>query len=185
MKLTPLGIEGAWLAESPVWSDDRGDFCEWFQSESVLEATGIDFKVKQSNLSMSKAGTIRGIHFSRAAEGQAKWVTCVTGEILDVIVDVRPNSPTFGEHTAVKLRGGEGCSVLISSGLGHGFVAMEENTFVSYLLDSPYSPENEFGINPLDSDLEINWNYPHNKFVLSVKDLNSISFTEYAAGFKD
>jgi dTDP-4-dehydrorhamnose 3,5-epimerase len=181
MELTPLGIEGAWLAESHVWSDDRGHFREWFRNESIQEATGIDFEVKQSNLSVSKAGVIRGIHFSKAVGGQSKWVTCVTGEILDVIVDVRPTSPTFGEHISIKLKGGEGYSVLISKGLGHGFIALEENTFVSYLLDSPYSPENEYGINPLDSDLKIDWRYPSSKMVLSSKDFNAISFAEFAA----
>ena len=185
MNLTPLSIEGVWLAESPVWSDERGEFREWFQSADILQSTGIDFEVKQSNLSVSKAGVIRGIHFSKTAGGQSKWVTCVTGEILDVIVDIRPNSSTFGEHIVVKLRGGEGRSILIDGGLGHGFIAMQENTFVSYLLDSRYAPESEFGINPLDTDLAIDWSFPRSRFLMSAKDLNSMSFAEYSARFKD
>ena len=102
MELTPLGIEGAWLAESPVWSDDRGFFREWFKSESIKQVVGRDFKVEQANISSSTKGTLRGIHYSLATKGQAKWVTCVSGLIKDVIVDIRPNSKTFGKWIEVE-----------------------------------------------------------------------------------
>ena len=87
MELTPLGIEGAWLAESPMWRDERGIFREWFKAEDVKNATGRDFGIEQANVSMSSAGTLRGIHYSMAPRGQAKWITCVSGAIKDVIVD--------------------------------------------------------------------------------------------------
>ena len=123
MKLTSLGIDGAWVAESPVWSDERGFFREWFKSEDVLAATGINFSIQQANISQSQRRVIRGIHYSLAPEGQAKWVTCVNGRIRDVIVDIRPGSPTFGKSVFVELNGLDGLAVLIGPGLGHGFAS--------------------------------------------------------------
>lgn len=157
MELTPLSIRGAWLAESPLWPDERGYFRVWFKHEEIFQATGIDFSVKQSNISLSNKGVIRGIHYSLAAEGQAKWITCISGAILDVIVDIRPESPTFRKIEYVDLKGGEGRAVLVGKGLGHGFMALEDQTIVSYLLNSPYSPEFEFEIQPTDPDLGIDW----------------------------
>ena len=98
MKLTPLDIDGVWLAESPVWSDNRGFFREWFKCEDVKAATGIDFSIQQANISQSQRGVIRGIHYSLAPQGQAKWITCVQGSILDVVVDIRPKSPTYKKY---------------------------------------------------------------------------------------
>jgi len=157
MELTPLGIEGVWLAESPVWSDDRGFFREWFKSADVKAATGIDFYIQQANISQSQRGVIRGIHYSLAPQGQAKWVTCVSGSILDVVVDIRPNSPTYKKYVSVDFKGNEGRAILIGAGLGHGFLALEDNTTISYLLSSPYLPEFEFEIQPTDPEINIDW----------------------------
>jgi dTDP-4-dehydrorhamnose 3,5-epimerase len=157
MKLTPLGIDGAWLAESPVWRDERGFLREWFRNEGVKAATGNDFSIQQANISQSQRGVIRGIHYSLAPQGQAKWVTCIQGSVLDVVVDIRPNSPTYKKSEVVDLNGSEGRALLIGSGLGHGFLALEDNTTISYLLSSPYSPEFEFEIQPTDPELNINW----------------------------
>ena len=101
MNLIPLGIEGAWLAESQVWSDERGFFREWFKAEDVKSVTGRDFGIEQANISLSSLGTLRGIHYSIAPRGQAKWITCVSGSIKDVIVDIRPASQTFGNWVEV------------------------------------------------------------------------------------
>ena len=100
---------------------------------------------------------MRGIHFSLAPLGQAKWVTCVSGAIVDVIVDLRPNSPTFKKIEYIELNAKDGKSVLIGDGLGHGFISLHENSGVSYLLTSAYAPEYEFGVNPFDSDLSLEW----------------------------
>ena len=123
MKLTPLRIEGAWVAESEVWNDDRGLFREWFKNSEILGTTGIDFSAKQANFSISQKGVIRGIHYSLTPHEQAKWVTCVSGAIIDVIVDIRPKSPTFKDVEYVELKPGDGKSVLIGHGLGHGFIS--------------------------------------------------------------
>ena len=170
MKITSLGIDGAWLAESPVWSDERGFFREWFKSADVLSVTGINFSIQQANISQSQRGVIRGIHYSLASEGQAKWVTCVNGGILDVIVDIRPSSPTFRKSVFVELNGLDGRAVLIGPGLGHGFASLADSSTIAYLLSSPYSPTEEFEINPLDPDLGIDWGIDLAEVSLSEKD---------------
>jgi dTDP-4-dehydrorhamnose 3,5-epimerase len=173
MELTPLGIEGVWLAESPVWRDDRGYFREWFKSGDVKATTGIDFSIQQANISQSQRGVIRGIHYSLAPEGQTKWVTCVNGSIRDVIVDIRSSSPTFGKSVYVDLNGRDGRAVLIGSGLGHGFASLAHSSTIAYLLSSPYSPAEEFEINPLDPVLGIDWGLDLSEVSLSEKDKNA------------
>jgi dTDP-4-dehydrorhamnose 3,5-epimerase len=170
MKLTPLGIAGAWVAESPVWNDERGFFREWFKSEKVETAIGRSFVVEQANFSLSSAGTLRGIHYSMAPRGQAKWITCVSGSIQDVIVDIRPESKTFGQWLDVELESDSGKALLISEGLGHGFLAREDNTAVVYLLSTPYSPTDEFEINPIDKDIGIKWGMDLISLKISDKD---------------
>ena len=155
MELTPLGIEGAWLAESPVFSDDRGHFREWFKHEEIYFKTGFNFSVLQANVSESKRGVIRGIHYSLSPEGQAKWITCLSGAILDVIVDIRPNSPTFKKVELIRIDATCQKSLLVGSGLGHGFISLSENSTVSYLLSSRYNPTLEYAINFFDKDLKI------------------------------
>jgi dTDP-4-dehydrorhamnose 3,5-epimerase len=181
MKLTPLGIEGAWLAESPVWSDDRGFFREWFKLEDFKNAIGRDFEIEQANVSVSSAGTLRGIHYSMAPRGQAKWVTCVSGAIKDVIVDIRPGSSTFGSWIEVELKGDLGNAVFVSEGLGHGFLALEDNTTVAYLVSTPFSPNDEFEINPLDVKIGINWGMDLSQLKISVKDINAPTLAERLA----
>ena len=178
MKLTPLGIEGAWLAESPVWNDERGFFREWFKSESIERATGRNFEIEQANISLSSAGTLRGIHYSIAPRGQAKWITCVSGVIQDVIVDIRPDSKTFGKWVGVELNGNSGKAVFISEGLGHGFLALEDNTAVSYLVTTPFSPTDELEINPLDIEIAIDWRIDLSELEISEKDKNAPSLAE-------
>lgn len=178
MKITQLEISGAWTAQSEVWKDQRGYFREWFKYEEIYKATKIDFSVRQANFSMSQKGVIRGIHYSLAPEGQSKWVTCVSGSIVDVIVDIRPDSPTYKQVECVTLTPDNGLSVLIESGLGHGFLALEDNSGVSYLLSSPYSPVHELDILPTDRELNISWEKffeGKTPFKFSEKDLNAPS----------
>jgi dTDP-4-dehydrorhamnose 3,5-epimerase len=178
MKLTPLGIKGVWLAESPVWSDDRGFFREWFKGEEIKNATGRDFRIEQANISLSSAGTLRGIHYSIAPRGQAKWMTCVSGSIQDVIVDIRPNSQTFGKWIEVELSGDSGKAVFISEGLGHGFLSLQDNTLVAYLLSTPFSPLDEYEINPFDKKIGVNWEMDLHEMKISHKDKNAPTLGE-------
>ena len=176
-KLTPLSIEGSWLFESPSHGDDRGYFREWFKSSVITESLGREFSVSQSNLSRSKKGVVRGIHFSTAPSGQAKWVTCANGSLWDVVVDIRPKSPTFKRWEAVELRAEEGKALLISEGLGHAFLSLEDDTVISYLLTTPYSPNYEFAINPQDPEIAIKW--PDIQLLFSDKDAVAPSLREF------
>jgi dTDP-4-dehydrorhamnose 3,5-epimerase len=174
MDFKPLGIQGAWVAESPVWDDNRGFFREWFKFDEVFALTGLDFSVKQANFSLSNQGVIRGIHYSLIPGGQAKWVTCVSGSVLDVVVDLRIDSPTFKKVEYVDLQQGDGKVVLVGPGLGHGFYSKENGSGVSYLLNSPYNPEYEYEISPNDPELGIKWSPGAQKdagHVISNKDL--------------
>ena len=170
MELNPLGIEGAWVAESPVWGDERGFFREWFKNSDISRATGRDFSVAQANISSSARGVVRGIHYSLAEGGQAKWVTCVSGSIRDVIVDIRLSSPTYGKSVVVELSSASGNAVFIGEGLGHAFVSLEDASTVAYLVSSPFSPTDEYEINPLDPELGIDWGMPLGELRLSPKD---------------
>ena len=181
MKMTPLEIEGVWVAESPVWSDDRGFFREWFKSDAIKTATGRDFGIEQANISLSSKGTLRGIHYSIAPRGQAKWITCVSGSIKDVIVDIRPGSSTFGKWVEVELHGDSGKAVFVSENLGHGFIALEDNTAVAYLVSTPFSPTHEFEINPLDEKIAINWGMKLIDLKISDKDKKAPSLEERLA----
>ena len=181
MELTPLGIEGAWLAQSPVWKDDRGFLREWFKAEDINSVTGRDFAIEQANISLSSKGTLRGIHYSIAPRGQAKWITCVSGSIQDVIVDIRSDSRTFGQWVDVELNGDSGKAIFISEGLGHGFLALKDNTAVAYLISTPFSPDHEFEINPLDQKIGIKWGIEVSHLKVSDKDKSAPTLAERLA----
>jgi dTDP-4-dehydrorhamnose 3,5-epimerase len=174
MKVTPLAISGAWLIESPVYPDARGMFREWFKAGALKENGIPEFEVRQANTSISHEGVIRGIHFSDETTGQAKIVTCASGSILDVIVDLRPNSKSFCHHVSVKLFANEGKSIYISKGLGHALQALEDNSTITYLLDKEYDPKTEYGINPLDPDINISWPKENPSFSEKDRSANSV-----------
>jgi len=156
VKVVELSIPGAYLVESPVWGDDRGFFREWFK-ESDLDEAGVAFPIRQANLSMSRRGVIRGLHYSLAREGQAKLVTCAFGEVVDVIVDIRVGSPTFGTVETIHLAADEEQSVLVPAGAAHGFCVTSEVAALTYLLSSPFNAELELEINPFDESLAVVW----------------------------
>jgi dTDP-4-dehydrorhamnose 3,5-epimerase len=178
MELTPLSIDGVWLAESPTFNDDRGHFREWFKYADISSKTGINFKAMQANMSKSRKNVIRGIHFSLAPEGQDKWVTCIEGSITDVVVDIRVNSPTFGKYLMIELDGRKGNSLIITSGLGHAFLSRTDSALVAYLMSSSYSSENEYQINPFDPDLGILWDIDADDAILSGKDKSAPTLNE-------
>lgn len=156
MNLRELSIPGLYVLESPVWGDDRGFFREWFKLPDLASA-GVDFQARQANLSMSARNVVRGLHYSMAPEGQAKVVTCVFGELDDVIVDVRLGSPTFGHVEVVHLGADEGRSVLLPVGVAHGFCVTSENAALSYLLSSTFNAALELEIDPLDAEINVPW----------------------------
>jgi len=156
VKLTELTIPGLYLAESPVWSDERGHFREWYK-EGDFRDSGVDFPIQQGSLSMSKRGVIRGLHYSLAPEGQAKLVTCMFGELDDVIVDIRVGSPTFGQMEIIHLCSDEERSVLVPVGVAHGVCMTSEVAVLSYLLSSPFNAPLELEINPFDEEIKVPW----------------------------
>jgi dTDP-4-dehydrorhamnose 3,5-epimerase len=169
MTAKALSIHGAWLLQSRVFADDRGTFSEWFKSSLLTELTGESFEPVQANVSVSNAGVIRGIHYSLAPHGQAKLVTVLRGSILDVAVDVRVGSPTFGTYESVVMVAGDGHTMFLRSDMAHAFQALEDNTVVSYLVSSEYSPTDEKEISPMCSMLNIQW-HDQLRHVLSEKD---------------
>ncbi|MFF4545567.1 dTDP-4-dehydrorhamnose 3,5-epimerase family protein [Streptomyces sp. NPDC001406] len=175
--MEPLGIEGAWVDTPKVFMDTRGRFHEWFKGEQFRDSTGQGLRLEQANCSRSVLGTLRGIHYASVPPGQAKYVTCVSGAVLDVVVDIRIGSPTFGKWEAVGLDDTTHRCVYVSEGLGHGFMALEDNSTVVYLCSAGYAPHREYGINPLDPDLAIAWPeelVPH----LSDKDASAPTLEE-------
>jgi dTDP-4-dehydrorhamnose 3,5-epimerase len=157
MSITKLDIPGVWVFTPRQFSDDRGHFFEWFQDSTFLEATGHSSKLAQANCSLSSKGTLRGIHFADVPPGQQKYVTCFTGEVLDVVVDLRKGSPTFGQWRSELLSSENHTVISIPNGVGHAFMALQDNTTVVYLCDQRYNPLGEREINPLDSEIGISW----------------------------
>ncbi|MEU9015452.1 dTDP-4-dehydrorhamnose 3,5-epimerase [Streptomyces sp. NPDC048479] len=155
--MRPLGIEGAWVDTPTVFTDRRGGFHEWFRSDRFCDVTGQGLQLAQANCSRSVRGTLRGIHYASVPPGQAKYVTCVSGAILDVVVDIRTGSPTFGAWEAVRLDDREHRCVYLSEGLGHAFMALEGDATVVYLCSQGYAPQREYGIHPFDPALSIAW----------------------------
>src|SRR3954449_9971108 len=148
--MRPLGIEGAWVLEPKVFPDERGSFHEWFRGAEFRAATGQDLTLAQANCSISKRGTLRGIHFADVPPSQAKYVTCVRGAVLDVIVDIRVGSPTFGQWEGVTLDDSDRRGIYVSEGLGHGFCALTDNAILSYMCSATFNPTGEHVVNPLD-----------------------------------
>lgn len=168
MEVRPLSIEGAWHFTPILRPDDRGVFLESFKSSVFEEAVGRPFDLKQMNISVSREGTVRGIHFADVPPGQAKYVQCFDGRILDVVVDIRVGSPTFGSWDAVELDAESRCGLFVAEGLGHAFCALTPTVTVGYLCNEAYAPTREHGLHPLDPALDLPW--PSPDVVLSPKD---------------
>ena len=176
MKVTPLKIDGSWLIELNKFEDGRGFFYESFRNEIAKKYFGREFTIKQSNTSVSKKGSVRGIHYALVPPSQAKYVQCQKGSIVDYIIDVRVGSPTFSQFVEVELSATHPQAIFIEEGLAHAFVALEDETVVTYFVSENYNPEREKGVNPFDSDLNIKW--PNINLELSEKDKLAISLKE-------
>ena len=177
--MDPLSIEGAWAYTPVIRSDSRGSFLELFRGGEFLAALGYRLEVAQANCSVSRRGVIRGIHFADVPPGQAKYVSCLSGAVLDVVVDLRTGSPSYGRWEAVRLDDENRRSLFISEGLGHGFTALSETATVVYLCSTPYAPDREHGVHPLDPAVGIAW--PGGEAVLSDKDAAALSLAEARA----
>lgn len=177
MKASELAIAGAWVFEPTVFPDDRGAFAAPFQSAAFRGALGFDLPLAQVNQSLSARGVVRGLHYADVPPGQAKYVYCSAGRLLDVIVDIRVGSPTFGLVETVELDAGSSRAVYLAEGLGHAFVALADGTAMTYLCSTAYNPAAEHGVNPLDPELALPWPTGLTP-ILSEKDASAPSLSE-------
>jgi dTDP-4-dehydrorhamnose 3,5-epimerase len=180
VKIRELSIPHAYEMTPRQHSDDRGMFLEWYRFDRLQETLGHALDLRQANLSVSRAGVVRGIHFASVPRGQAKYVTAVRGAVLDYVIDIRVGSPTFGQWESVLLDDVERRSVYLAEGLGHAFVALTDDATVTYLVSDIFSPEREHGIDPLDP--EVGLVFPEVAgLVLSSKDAEAPSLAAAAA----
>jgi len=180
MHAEQLAVPDAFVMTPRQHADDRGVFLEWYKAEAFQRVTGHRMPLAQANCSVSRRGTLRGIHFAAVPPGQAKYVTCTAGAVLDVVVDLRVGSPTFGRSDTVVLDDQDRRAVFLAEGLGHAFLALSEAATVVYLCSTPYNPAAEHGIHPLDLELAIPW--PADLApTLSAKDAAAPTLTEALA----
>jgi len=158
------------ICEPIIHGDERGYFVETFRQDKLEEFLGYSINFCQDNESKSSRGVLRGLHYQLHPAAQTKLVRVMQGSVLDVAVDIRKGSPTFGKHVAVELSSTNKKQLLVPRGFAHGFVVLEDDTIFAYKVDNYYSPENDRGIAFNDSSLEINWKIPHDELKLSKKD---------------
>ena len=176
MKTTPLKISGSWIIEFQKFEDNRGYFYESFKEEDFQKQIGRKLSIKQTNTSSSSKGSVRGIHYALVPPSQAKLIQCQRGSIIDYVIDIRVGSPTFGKFEKIELSENSPTAIFIEEGLAHAFVALENNTFVTYYVSEKFNSEREKGINPFDKTLNVRW--PDLELILSEKDKLAISLDE-------
>lgn len=172
MKFIPQVIPDIILIEPILLSDERGHFVETFRQDLFDTAVGRKINFVQENESESSKGVLRGLHYQLNPFSQSKLVKVVKGSVLDVVVDIRKSSPTFGNHLTIELKADNKQQLFIPHGFAHGFVVLTETATFAYKVDSYYAPEHERGIAYDDKDLKINWQLKPHTLKLSSKDLN-------------
>ena len=170
MKLITTDIEGVYILEPEVYDDARGYFFEAFNERTFADITGIATHFVQDNESRSREGVVRGLHFQRAPHAQSKLVRVVEGEVMDVAVDIRRGSPTYGRHVAVTLSGENHRQLFIPKGFAHGFAVLSDEALFEYKCDEFYHPEAECGIAWDDPKIGIDWRLAKEDIILSDKD---------------
>lgn len=179
MIITPQNIPDVFLIEPTIFSDDRGYFIESFRKNYLEEKVGQTLDFVQDNESKSTKGVLRGLHYQIPPYTQAKLVRVISGSVLDVAVDIRESSPTFGQHVSAKLTGENKHQLFIPRGFAHGFVVLSDTAIFSYKVDNYYSPSHDRGILFDDEDLGIDWYVEKNDLRLSEKDLNHPHFNTF------
>ena len=173
MQIRELSIPDAFEIIPRQFRDDRGVFLEWYRFDKLREAVGHALNLRQANTSVSRRGVVRGIHFADVPVGQAKYVTCPHGSVLDYVIDVRVGSPTFGQWDSVLLDSTEHRAVYLAEGLAHAFVALTDDATVSYLVTDVFNAPREHGINPLDPDIGLVFPPDAGDLLLSPKDTDA------------
>ncbi len=180
MQVRELDIAGAWEITPQLHADSRGVFFEWLTDRGFTGFAGHRLDVRQANCSVSAAGVLRGLHFAQLPPSQAKYVTCLSGSVFDVVVDIRMGSPTFGRWDSVLLDDRHYRTVYICEGLAHGFLALQDNSTVMYLCSAEYNPQREHTIAAIDPALAIDWPGGH-ELVLSDRDAAAPTLDEVRA----
>lgn len=180
MTFRELAIPGAFELTPTQHADDRGVFFEWFTDPEFTAFAGHRFDLRQANCSVSRAGVLRGLHFAEVPPGQAKYVTCVSGAVFDVVVDIRVGSPTYGQWDSVLLDTRNRRSIYLAVGLAHGFLALHDDSTVMYLCSAGYDPQREHTICATDPAIGIDWPADH-PLVLSERDRDAPSLAEVRA----
>ncbi len=183
MEVIKTDIEGPVIIEPKVFGDSRGYFFESF-SQRDFEAQVQKINFVQDNESMSSYGVMRGLHFQRPPYAQSKLVRCVKGKVLDVAVDIRKGSPTYGQHVAVELSEDNHRQFFIPRGFAHGFVVLSETAVFQYKCDNFYAPEADGGISILDESLGIDWQISLEKALLSEKDKKHVCLKDFDSPFE-
>lgn len=176
-------IEGVLIIEPKVFGDARGYFLESFNAKEFAEKTGLNINFVQDNESMSSYGVMRGLHFQNPPYTQSKLVRCVKGAVLDVAVDIRKGSPTYGQHVAVELTEDNHRQFFVPRGFAHGFAVLSETAVFQYKCDNFYAPQADGGISILDSSLGIDWKIPTEKAILSDKDTKHALLKDFDSPF--
>ena len=182
MEIIETGIEGLYIIEPRIFKDERGYFFESFSQREFDEKIG-PIRFVQDNESMSTYGVMRGLHFQRPPYTQSKLVRCVMGKVLDVAVDIRKGSPTYGQHVAVELSADNHRQFFIPKGFAHGFAVLSETAVFQYKCDEFYHPEADGGISILDDSLQIDWRIPTDKAILSKKDMHHCMLRDFESPF--
>lgn len=178
MKVTETKLQGCYILEPTKYGDSRGYFFESFNEKTFNELTGTNTHFVQDNQSFSSKGVLRGLHAQGGDYAQAKLVRVIQGCVIDVAVDVRPDSPTFGEHIVVELSDENNLQLFIPRGFLHGFVVLSESATFFYKCDNFYNKDSECGVHPLDKDLAVDWQIAEEEMILSDKDKHALSFRE-------
>ena len=183
MEVIKTAIEGVLIIEPKVFGDARGYFLESFNAKEFAEKTGLNINFVQDNESMSSYGVMRGLHFQNPPYTQSKLVRCVKGAVLDVAVDIRKDSPTYGQHVAVELTEDNHRQFFVPRGFAHGFAVLSETAIFQYKCDEFYHPEGDGGISILDESLGIDWRIPTEKANLSDKDTKHSLLKDFDSPF--
>lgn len=178
MRATETKLKGCFILEPIKYGDSRGYFFESFNDNTFRSLTGAETQFVQDNQSFSSKGVLRGLHAQSGEHAQAKLVRVLHGKVLDVAVDVRPNSPTFGEYIAVELSEENNLQLFVPRGFLHGFVVLSDTATFFYKCDNFYNKESECGIHPLDATVGVDWQLPVEELILSDKDKDAPCFQE-------
>lgn len=178
MTFTPTPLKDCWILEPTVFEDDRGYFYEKYNEARFHEATGLNGHFVQDNISQSSYGVLRGLHLQKGEHAQAKLVSCLQGKVFDVAVDLRQDSPTFGQWFGVELSAENRRQFYVPRGFGHGFSVLSETAVFAYKCDNFYNKESEGGVLWNDAQLNIDWRLPPAAVILSEKDKMQPTFAE-------